>query len=189
MHRIILFLFFIIGICCFAQIPDRISIDGETIYTELLNEIIITPLDLSPEDSLKFYRLKKKVLKVYQYAKSAKIQFNEIEEDYLFVRSKREKKKISKLHDRWVRANFTQDLKQLTRSEGRILIKLIYHETGKSSYELIKHYRSKFKALLWQKFAQLYNADLKMTFNPSEIKEDFWIEYILWTHNKKINDR
>lgn len=184
MHKITPFLFFILGICCLAQIPDSTTINGETICTELLNEIIITPLNLSPQDRIEFYRLKKKVLKVYPYAKSAKIQFDEIEEDFLFVQSKREKRRISRLHDRWVRANFTKDLKKLTRSEGRILIKLIYHETGKSSYDLIKHYRSQFKALLWQKLAKLYDGDLKMTYNPTKVKEDLWIDYILWSYYK-----
>ena len=185
MRLIIHFLLSVSGICCFAQIPSTTSVNGEIIPSKLLHEIILTPLQLSTKERLEFYRLKKKVLKVYPYAKSAKIQFNEIEEDFLFVRSKREKRKISKLHDRWLREHFTDDLKQLTRSEGQILIKLIHYETGKSSFKLIKEYKSGLNALLWQKIAKLYDGNLKITFAPSEVKEDLWIEYILSNQNRK----
>ncbi len=185
MNHFITYFFYISGICCIAQIPDTTYINRERIPSQLLNEIILTPIQLTPEDRLAFYRLKKKVLKVYPYAKSAKNLFFKIEEDFLFVESKREKRKISKLHERYAKEKFSENIKQLTRSEGIILIKLIYHETGKSSFELIKKYRSGIKAIFWQKIAKLFDSDLKMTYNPSEVKEDLWIEYILWNQNKK----
>jgi hypothetical protein len=185
MRLIIYFLLYISGICCFAQIPSVTSVNGEIISSKLLDEIILTPLKLSAKERLEFNRLKKKVLKVYPYAKSAKIQFKEIEEDFLFIKLKREKRKISKLHDRWLREHFTYDLKKLTRSEGQILSKLIHYETGKSSFKLIKEYRSGLNALLWQKIAKLYDGNLKTTFAPSEVKEDLWIEHILRSQNRK----
>ena len=98
----------------------------------------------------------------------------------MYVESKRQKRRISRLHDHWIREHFTEDLKKLTRSEGKILIKLIHHEIGISTYELIKKYRSGFKAMLWQRLAKFYDGDLKTTYQPDKMREDSWIEHILW---------
>ena len=165
---------------CYGQIPDSTEVNGENIATELLNEITLTPLNLNNKERLKYYRLRKKVHKVYPYAQKAKKQLQEIEEDFIYTESKRQKRRISKLHDRWIREHFSEELKQLKRSEGRILIKLIHYETGMSSYELIKKYRSDFKAMLWQRLAKFYDGDLKTTYQPDKMLEDSWIEHILW---------
>ena len=38
--------------------------------------------------------------------------------------------------------------------------------------------------MLWQRLAKLYDGDLKAEYNPDEIKEDFWIDHILWMMKK-----
>ena len=68
---------------------------------------------------------------------------------------------------------------KLTRSEGRILIKLIHYKTGISSYDLIKKYRNGLTALLWQKLAKLYDGNLKTKYQPEYVREDQWISHIL----------
>ncbi|GIR13447.1 MAG: hypothetical protein CM15mP23_20220 [Cryomorphaceae bacterium] len=147
--------------------------------TKLLNEITISPLQLSHQERISYFRLQKKVNKVYPYAQKAKIQLREIENDLMYADTKKEKRRISKLHERWLREHFTEDLKKLRRSEGRILIKLIHYETGMSSYDLIKEYRNGLTALLWQKLAKLYDGNLKTTYKPEDVKEDQWISHIL----------
>jgi len=186
MNRIFLFALLMLKGICYCQIPDSIKINGEKIPTKLLNEITISPLQLSHIERLSYFRLQKKVNKVYPYAQKAKIQLQEIEDDLIYVETKKEKRRISKLHDRWLREHFTEDLKKLTRSEGKILIKLIHNETGVSSYDIIKKYRNSLTALLWQKLAKLYDGNLKTTYQPEYVKEDQWIEHIL--RQKKVND-
>jgi len=154
-------------------------VNGKKIPTKLLNEITITPLQLSHIERLSYLRLQKKVNKVYPYAQKTKIQLKEIENDLMYAETKKEKRRISKLHERWLREHFTEDLKKLKRSEGRILIKLIHHETGISSYDIIKKYRNGLTALLWQKLAKLYDGNLKTTYQPEDVKEDQWISHIL----------
>ena len=179
MNRIFLFTLFMIKGICYCQIPDSTVVNGEKIPTKLLNEITISPLQLSHVERLSYFRLQKKVNKVYPYAQKAKIQLEEIEDDLMYAETKKEKKRISKLHDRWLREHFTEDLKKLTRSEGRILIKLIHYETGLSSYDIIKKYRNGLTALLWQKLAKMYDGNLKTTYKPDYVKEDQWIANIL----------
>lgn len=60
------------------------------------------------------------------------------------------------------------ELKDLTYDQGRILIKLINRKTGKTSYELIKRYKSGFSAFTWQSFARVFSMDLKQGYDKDE---------------------
>jgi len=64
-----------------------------------------------------------------------------------------------------LKKEFTEDLKNLTITQGRILIKLIDRETGKSSYTLIKELRGSFSAFMWQSLASLFNSSLKVEYD------------------------
>lgn len=185
MNKTLFLILFVWNYFSCAQIPDSTKVDGKKIATELLNEITLTPLNLNGKERIEYYRLRRKVHKVYPYAQKAKKQLQEIEEDLKFVETKRQKRRISKLHDRWLQKHFTEDLKDLTRSEGRILIKLIHYETGMSSYELIQKYRNGLKAMLWQRLAKFYDGDLKTTYQPNKVQEDSWIEHALWEMKHK----
>ena len=111
---------------------------------------------------------------------AAKKQLIELEEDLKYAENKRHKRRIGKLHDKWIQDNFTNKIKKLTRSEGRILIKLIHKETGNTAYNLVRNYRNGLTALLWQKLAKYFDGDLKARFQPETNKEDRWIAHILW---------
>lgn len=175
----------------FGQVPDSTYVDGKKIVSELLHEVTVKPLILNKKERHKYHKLKKKVLKVYPYAQSARVQLQDIETDLSYASSKKHKRKIAKLHTRWVKEKFSKDLMKLTRSEGRILTKLIYRETGISCYELIKKYRNGLSAKIWQRMAKFYDGDLKSNFDPETNKQDQWIEHILWKQyqlrNKLVN--
>ena len=74
---------------------------------------------------------------------------------------------------------FETALKNLSMKEGRILIKLIYRETGISTYRLLREYRGWWSATMWQTFAKMYDHDLKSTFDPVNNREDMFIDKIL----------
>ncbi len=180
MNKLIFILSFVGLFDCIAQIEDSVLVDGELIAVELLDEITLGPITLNSIEKIEFYRLRKKVHKVYPFALAAKEQLIELEEDLKYAENKRHKRRIGKLHDKWIQENFTNKIKKLTRSEGRILIKLIHKETGNSAYNLVRNYRNGLTALLWQKLAKYFDGDLKATFQPKTNKEDRWIAHILW---------
>ena len=180
MNKLIFILSFVGLFDCMAQIEDSVLVDGELIAVELLDEITLGPITLNSIEKIQFYRLRKKVHKVYPFALAAKEQLIELEEDLKYAENKRHKRRIGKLHDKWIQENFTNKIKKLTRSEGRILIKLIHKETGNSAYNLVRNYRNVLTALLWQKLAKYFDGDLKATFQPKTNKEDRWIAHILW---------
>ena len=61
---------------------------------------------------------------------------------------------------------FEKDIKNLTFTQGHILLKLIDRETGNSSYQLIKDMRGNLSASLWQSLARVFSTDLKAKYDP-----------------------
>ncbi len=131
------------------------------------------------DEKLRYFILKRKVLKVYPYALKAKAKLTAIQIGLDSIPKRRHKKRYTKEVASWVKDEYAQQLKQLTMSEGRILVKLIYRETLFTSYELVKSYRGRFNAFFWQTFAKLYENDLKAKYDPISNREDMLIEHII----------
>ena len=125
----------------------------------------------------KFSRLKKKVVKVYPYAHLAGQKMEEYAKEMEGIDKEKDKKKFYKQIEKELKAEFEGELKKLTISEGRILIKLIDRETGDSSYELVKDLRGKFSAFFWQSLARIFGHNLKSEYDPKG--EDREIEFIV----------
>ena len=71
------------------------------------------------------------------------------------------------------------ELKKLSRSQGRILIKLVHRQTGFTTHELVKELRNGWRAFVYQTTASLFKLTLKQEYDPIHVKEDYWIEDIL----------
>ena len=93
------------------------------------------------------------------------------------VTKERERKEYIKKVEKDLFAEFEGEIRNMTVSEGRILIKLIDRETGKSSYEIIKEFKGGFNAFFWQTVARLFGHDLKSAYDAEN--EDKMIEYIV----------
>ena len=131
------------------------------------------------EKHIKYYILKRRVLKVYPYALLAKERLLSIQLSLDSIPKRRKKKKYTKEVALWVKEEYSKQLKQLTMSEGKILVKLIFRETNSSSYDLVKSYRGRLNAFFWQTVAVLYNNNLKAEYDPVNVKEDMFIEHII----------
>lgn len=133
----------------------------------------------SSYDRRYYFWFRKKVLRAYPFAKLAAERLAVLNERIDKIKSKRKKKKYIKLIQKYMEGEFTAKLKKLTRTEGRIIIKLVYRQTGKTVFQLIREYRSGWKAFWYNATAKMFKLSLKETYNPNEIKEDFLIEDIL----------
>jgi len=146
-----------------------------------LNEVIILK-KLKFKDRLaykKYLILKRKTLKVYPYAKMASDTLTNLVADLKDISKRRHKKKHIRQMQRFMQKKFNQEIKKMSRTEGRILIRLIHRQTGFTMFELIKEYRNGVKAFLYQKTASIFDLSLKQKFNPTEVYEDYLIEDIL----------
>ena len=137
------------------------------------------PVFRNEEDRKKYELLRYRVKRVYPYAKLAADKLYRIEKVLDSLPNNRQRKKYTKRVQEDAEARFTEELKKLSRSQGRILIKLIYRQTGESAYNLVKNLRSGWRAFWYNNTAWFYDLSLKSTYNPEEVEEDFWIEDIL----------
>ena len=97
----------------------------------------------------------------------------------LKIKSNRKKKKYTKLLEKFIQDELTEELKKLTKTEGQILVKLIHRETGITAYELVKELRNGFRAFSYNTIAKFFDISLKKEFNPENSKEDLFIEDVL----------
>ena len=130
-------------------------------------------------EALYYYWYRKKVLKTYPYATMAAEKLTDLNRDLLRIKRKHKRKKYIKKMQKYMQCEFTAQLKKLTRTEGRILIKLVYRQTGISVFNLIKDYRSGWKAFWYQTVARLFKLSLKKEYHPEISGKDFIIEDIL----------
>ena len=151
--------------------------DDTILITEIPSVEILSFVD--SKERFKYRILKRKVLKVYPYALYTKQKLQEIEQDIEGISKKRKKKKYTKEVSKFLKEELGEKMRNLTRSEGNILVKLIYRETQVSTYKLLKLYRGSFNAMFWQTMAKLYDNDLKQEYNPESVREDMFIEHII----------
>jgi hypothetical protein len=159
-------------------IADFNVINGDTIFLADIPEVEILAFKDKTERK-QYYILKRRVLKVYPYALLAKGKLTRIQLGLDTIPKRRHKKRYTREVAKWVKEEYADRLKNLTMSEGKILVKLIYRETNTTSYEIVKSYRGRFNAFFWQTMAKFWNNNLKTAYDPVNIREDMLIEHIL----------
>ncbi|WP_196893265.1 DUF4294 domain-containing protein [Aureivirga marina] len=126
-----------------------------------------------------YYWLRKKTYKAYPFAKMATERLNSLNERLKKIESKRKRRKYTKRIQKYLEEEFTDQLKKLTKTEGRILIKLIKRQTGNTAFDLVKELRSGWKAFWYNTTANLFSLSLKTEYDPLNNDEDYIIEDIL----------
>lgn len=162
------------------------KITGQSIDLE---EVVILPrLRLNTnEERRRYLILQRKTLKVYPYAKLAAERLETLNARMADVKSKRQRKKYTRMVQKFVENEFADKLKKFTITEGQILIKLIHRQTGETAFDLIKELRSGWRAFWYNNTAKLFDMSLKIPFDPEVEEEDFLIEDILQRQFDKGN--
>lgn len=151
-------------------------LDGDTV--PMVNiQMAIVPGNGNQKKAAKSYGiLKKRVVRVYPYAKAAGDIMRQLEVELGEMKNEKERKAHVKATEAELKSAFEGQLKELTVKEGIILIKLIDRETGDSSYGLIQELKGSFSAFMWQSVARIFGHDLKDDYAP--YGEDWPIEQI-----------
>ncbi len=144
-----------------------------------LEEIVVYKEHLDPESKKQFQLLRNRVYKVYPYAKIAAERLMVLDKNMAALQTNREKKKYFKIVEDYMENEFEARLKKLSRKQGQILVKLIYRQTGTSAFELIKDYKSGWKAFWSNATAKVFDINIKTKFSPYQDNEDYLIETIL----------
>ena len=181
-------LFTFISTSAFAQVvPKEINPtevlpeDNDTLLEEpiQLQEVIIHRNKLDPQAQKEYLLLQNRVYKVYPYAKIASDRLMALNQNMDKLKTNREKRKYFKIAENYIENEFSDKLKKLSHKQGQILVKLIYRQTGVSTYELIKEHKSGWKAFWSNTTAKFFDINLKTIYAPYQVNEDFLIETIL----------
>ncbi len=171
----------------FSQIPKVVYLINESIPMELVNVV-----GESKKSRNRYIRLERNVRKVYPYANKISellVEYSSIidslEEYSGIIRYQKKREIFSKIEDELI-SKYGHSIKKLTKSQGRILIRLVDRETNRTSYKIIKDFRNIFSAGFWQITARVFGHNLRSIYNPNK-GEDRMIEYIINRIEKKIN--
>ena len=158
---------------------EVVIINNDTLPHINLREIIVLPPRkfTSRAQRRRYWRLVYNIKKAYPYAKIASRELIKLNDTLLTIKSKRQQKLCVKQAQNKMFNKYKNQLKKLTITQGRILIKLVDRETGNTSYSIIKDYRGNFSAFFWQSIAIFFGENLKENYNPQE--EDRLIEDIV----------
>ena len=164
-----------------SQVMGLLVVDGDTIPWTVLDEILFVPAPTLSDFQARrqYYLLMKKVKRVYPYVREAALRMDSINMELEGINGRWKRKKYTKNYQKFLEERFEPELRKLTRSEGQILSKLIYRETGTSVYDIIKTYRNGVSARIWSLTAWWYDIDLKKPYDPINDEEDKLIENIL----------
>lgn len=151
-------------------------VDGDTLPVVDLNTVYIYGefVFKNKRHYEQWTRTKFNVKKVYPYAILAAAKLKEYDKALEKITDDEYRKVFLKVCERDLRKEFEDELKGLTVTQGRVLMKLIDRETGKTTYEIVKQMRGNFQAVMWQTVARLFGNNLKSEYDPA--LEDMMIE-------------
>jgi len=158
-------------------------VEGDTIPREFIDldeVVLLNKLEFnSKEDRRRYLILRRKTRKVYPYAKLASERLTSLQQRLDSIEDKSQRKKYTKRIQKYIEGEFSDRLKKLTRTEGQILVKLIYRQTGRTAFDLVKELRTGWRAFWYNTTASMFDISLKEEYKPFEVKEDYLIEDIL----------
>lgn len=150
--------------------------NGELIGTgELVDTIMIyakkptaKEMRLAQKKLEKFDKMRWNVHKVYPYAVGVATLLKEVDEQTKTMTSEPQKKAFLEKKQKELFADYEDDIRAMTTSQGKILVKLIHRQTGKNAYSLIKDTRSGTTAFFWNGIGSLFGINLKAEIDPEE---------------------
>lgn len=133
--------------------------------------VVLSPVTIAPQSDpaaeAHLRRTRYHVRKVYPYAIEALQQLAELDSITAHAGKKREVRRHRKATQKELEARFKEDLKKLSRSQGRILLDMLERQTGEPFFYTLKDIKSGTTAFFWQTLAKRFDYDLKEGYRPT----------------------
>lgn len=153
---------------------------GDTLTIDLEEFSILPKHKFKSQEDLRYYFwFRRKVFKSYPFAKLASERLDSLNVRLKRIKKRSKRKKYTRVIQKYIEGEFTDQIKKMTTTEGRILIKLIHRQTGKTAFENIRVLRSGWKAFWYNTTANIFKLSLKKEYHPELENEDYLIEDIL----------
>ena len=165
-----------------GSIMEYTVIDGDTVYVDVLPPARIHPKDyMSREEWVKYYKRVHNFAKSYPYALFVAKTIRET--DSVFAARNYTKREQDRYLDEMkgeLIKSFDPIFRQLTLTQGMMMIRLIDREVGKTPYEIIQQYLGNVNAGFWQGVAKLLKGDIKRQYDPEGEDQDLEILAKYW---------
>ena len=157
-----------------------VSEEGDTLLMLVMNNItILPPLKFKNKKQEQFYwRTVRDVKRTLPYAK---LICETLIETYEYIETfptQKEREKHLKEMEGAVFEQYKPVLKKFTKSQAKMLVKLIKRETNQSSYNILKAFLGSFRATFWQGFGRLFGVNLNGDYDPDKDKNDAIVERV-----------
>ncbi len=140
---------------------------------------VYPPLKFKNKKEEEFYwRTVRDVRKTLPYAKQA---FGTLCETYEYIQtlpSQKEREAHLKRLEKDIFNQYKPIIKNFTKGQGKVLLKLINRETSQSSFNIIKAFLGSFRAGFWQTFGRFFGMNMKQSWKPDSNKEDGIIDRV-----------
>lgn len=153
---------------------------GDSVLMIVLRDVTVyPPLKFKNKKQEEFYwRTVRDVKRTLPYAKLICETLIETYEYIETLPTQKDREEHLKAMETEVFNQYKPILKHFTRSQARLLVKLIQRETNQTSYDILKAFLGSFRAGFWQTFGRFFGVNLKGTYNPGKDKNDAIIERV-----------
>ena len=156
-----------------GQLLPLVVVGNDSFPTCTLQEVVVVSKRVFKDqaDQYRYNRLRDNIVTVYPYAKEAGTIFSEINDQLSQIDKKKERKRFVKQKEKELDMLYENSLRNLTVTQGDLLVKLIARETGLTVYELISEFKNPFSAFYWNKLSAFYGYSLKQQYDPQEQRD------------------
>lgn len=158
---------------------QEVERNGEILPEVPIKEVTIVGRKNEPKKVMvrKYDRMIYNIKKVYPYSVIVREKLAQVNEDLSNITDEKERRKYLKGVEEYVLGEYEDDVRNMTITQGKLLIKLIDRETRNTSFQLIKEYRGGLSASFWQGIARIFGTNLKAEYDP--YGEDAMLEVIV----------
>lgn len=150
---------------------------GDTVYVDELRPSVVFPrIKRNTPDLRKYARLVYNFNRVYPYTSVARQIIDKADADIAGMRRIQKERYVNKVQEQLL-DDFSDVARKMTISQGKLLIRLVDREVGKTPYSIVKTYKSGVAAGFWQGIAKLFGHNLKTPYDPKG--EDRMTEYLI----------
>lgn len=130
------------------------------------------------QERMQYFRYVRAARKVYPYALKAVTLYNEIQEETKDM-SKRQRRRVLRKEKNELKEDYYDHLKEFTKTEGHVLVKMIERQTGKPMFNIIKETRGGLTASYWHNLGKVWGYNLKDGYfiGQDPLLDDVLIEY------------
>lgn len=164
----------------FYRMEDQIS-GGDTLPHFYIRPVVVYH---RKKDMRRYWKLVQAVKRVYPLAQTAKAKMREMEAELDRLPDRKAQRRYIKGVYNEIKQEYTPVLRHMTRTQGKVLLKLIDRETDYTAYEVLREFRGGFVAGFWQTVSRIFGQNLKSEYDREG--RDRMLEQIIIYYEKGL---